>query len=156
MTLYHFGRQLPPAHAAHSKPVIAEIMIRLDNSIRKYKFFRLRERSYKTRPMGKLEAKIDKFLSDNGVNYHRQWPIKLGTRSRRQCRYIVSFYLPEANLMFDMASSESDMNLYDLSRRKELIWRCHEFPRQINAIIPINENMGWREVKKQLSLFIRK
>ena len=131
-------------------------MISLSNSIGKYKFFRLRTKVYKTRPMGKLEAKIDKFLSDNGVNYHRQWPVKLGTQSRRQCRYIVSFYLPEANLMLDMTSSNSDMSLYDLTRRKDLIWRCHEFPRQINAIIPINESLGWRDVKKQLSILIHK
>lgn len=130
-------------------------MERLDSSIRKYKFFRLRQKEYKTRPMGKLEAKIDKFLSENGVKYHRQWPVKLGTRSRKQHRYLVSFYLPEANIMLDMADSDADMSLYDFSRYKELIWRCHEFPRHIGAIIPIDKNLGWREVKKQLKLLIR-
>ena len=125
-------------------------MISLSNSIGKYKFFRLRTKLYKTLPMGKLEAKIDKFLSDNSVNYHRQWPVKLGTRSRRQCRYIVSFYLPEVNLMLDVVSGDSDMSLYGFSRHKELVWRCHEYPRQINA------DLGWRDVKKQLSILIRK
>lgn len=130
-------------------------MISLDNSIRKYKFFRLRTKVYKARPMGKLEAKIDKFLSENDVNYHRQWPVKLGTRGRKQRRYLVSFYLPEVNIMLDMADDDADMSLYDFSRHKELIWRCHEFPRLIGAIIPINKDLGWREVKKQLQLFIR-
>lgn len=130
-------------------------MERLDSSIHKYKFFRLRQKLYKTRPMGKLEAKIDKFLSENGVKYHRQWPVKLGTRGRKQHRYLVSFYLPEANIMLDMVDSDADMSLYDFSRYKELTWRCHEFPRQIGAIIPINKNLGWREVKKQLQLLIR-
>lgn len=106
--------------------------------------------------MGKLEAKIDKFLSENNVNYHRQLPVKLGTPSRKQHRYIVSFYLPETNIMLDMVDDETDMSLYDFSRHVELIWRCHEFPRQISAIIPINKNLGWREVKKQLQLFARK
>lgn len=131
-------------------------MISLDNSIRKYKFFRLRTKEYKARPMGKLEAKIDKFLSENDVNYHRQWPVKLGTRGRKQHRYIVSFYIPEANIMLDMVDDNTDMSLYDFSRHKELIWRCHEFPRLIGAIIPINKDLGWREVKKQLQLFMRK
>ena len=131
-------------------------MISLDNSIRKYKFFRLRTKEYKARPMGKLEAKIDKFLSENDVNYHRQWPVKLGTRCRKQRRYLVSFYLPEANIMLDLVDDDADMSLYDFSRHKELIWRCHEFPRQIGAIIPISKDLGWREVKKQLQLFIRK
>lgn len=131
-------------------------MERLDSSIRKYKFFRLRQKEYKTRPLGKLEAKIDKFLSENGVNYHRQWPVKLGTPSRKQHRYIVSFYLPKTNIMLDMVDDDADMSLYDFSRHVELIWRCHEFPRQISAIIPINKNLGWREVKKQLQLFARK
>lgn len=131
-------------------------MERLDSSIHKYKFFRLRQKVYKTRPMGKLEAKIDKFLSENGVNYHRQWPVKLGTPSRKQYRYIVSFYLPETNIMLDMVDNDADMSLYDYSRHKELVWRCHEFPRQISAIIPINKGLGWREVKKQLQLFARK
>lgn len=131
-------------------------MISLDNSIRKYKFFRLRTKEYKARPMGKLEAKIDKFLSENDVNYHRQWPVKLGTPSRKQYRYIVSFYLPETNIMLDMVDNDADMSLYDYSRHKELVWRCHEFPRQISAIIPINKGLGWREVKKQLQLFARK
>lgn len=131
-------------------------MISLDNSIRKYKFFRLRAKEYKARPMGKLEAKIDKFLSESGVIYHRQWPVKLGTPSRKQYRYLVSFYLPEANIMLDMVDDDADMGLYDFSRHKELIWRCHEFPRQIGAIIPISKDLGWREVKKQLQLFIRK
>lgn len=130
-------------------------MERLDSSIHKYKFFRLRQKVYKTRPMGKLEAKIDKFLSESGVKYHRQWPVKLGTPSRKQYRYLVSFYLPEANIMLDMADSDADMSLYDFSRYKGLIWRCHEFPRQIGAIIPIDKNLGWREVKKQLQLLIR-
>ena len=131
-------------------------MISLDNSIRKYKFFRLRTKEYKARPMGKLEAKIDKFLSENDVNYHRQWPVKLGTRGRKQRRYLVSFYLPEANIMLDLVDDDADMSLYDFSRHKELIWRCHEFPRQIGAIIPISKDLGWREVKKQFQLFIRK
>lgn len=131
-------------------------MISLDNSIRKYKFFRLRTKEYKARPMGKLEAKIDKFLSENDVNYHRQWPVKLGTRGRKQRRYLVSFYLPEANIMLDLVDDDADMSLYDFSRHKELIWRCHEFPQQIGAIIPISKDLGWREVKKQLQLFIRK
>ena len=131
-------------------------MERLDSSIRKYKFFRLRQKLYKTRPMGKLEAKIDKFLSENGVNYHRQWPVKLGTPTRKQHRYIVSFYLPETNIMLDMVDNDTDMSLYDFSRHVELIWRCHEFPRRIDAIIPINKDLGWREVKKQLQLFARK
>lgn len=131
-------------------------MISLDNSIRKYKFFRLRTKEYKARPMGKLEAKIDKFLSENDVNYHRQWPVKLGTRGRKQRRYLVSFYLPEANIMLDMVDDDADMSLYDFSRRKELIWRCHEFPRQIGAIIPINKDLVWRDVKKQLQLFMWK
>lgn len=106
--------------------------------------------------MGKLEAKINKFLSENGVKYHRQWPVKLGTRGRKQHRYIVSFYIPEANIMLDMVDDNTDMSLYDFSRHKELIWRCHEFPRLIGAIIPINKDLGWREVKKQLQLFMRK
>lgn len=131
-------------------------MISLDNSIRKYKFFRLRTKEYKARPMGKLEAKIDKFLSESDVNYHRQWPVKLGTRGRKQHRYIVSFYIPEANIMLDMVDDNTDMSLYDFSRHKELIWRCHEFPRQVGAIIPISKDLGWREVKKQLTLLIRK
>lgn len=131
-------------------------MISLDNSIRKYKFFRLRTKEYKARPMGKLEAKIDKFLSENDVNYHRQWPVKLGTPGRKQHRYIVSFYIPEANIMLDMVDDNTDMSIYDFSRHKELIWRCHEFPRLIGAIIPINKDLGWREVKKQLQLFMRK
>lgn len=131
-------------------------MISLDNSIRKYKFFRLRTKEYKAKPMGKLEAKIDKFLSENDVNYHRQWPVKLGTRGRKQRRYLVSFYLPEANIMLDMVDDDADMSLYDFSRHKELIWRCYKFPRLIGAIIPINKDLGWREVKKQLQLFMRK
>lgn len=131
-------------------------MERLDNSIRKYKFFRLRQKVYKTRPMGKLEAKIDKFLSESGVKYHRQWPVKLGTPSRKQYRYLVSFYLPEANIMLDMTDDDTDMALYDFSRRKELIWRNHDFPHLVGAIIPISKNLGWREVKKQLQLFTRK
>lgn len=131
-------------------------MKRLDRSIRKYKFFRLRQKVYKICPMGKLETKIDKFLSENGVNYHRQWPVKLGTPSRKQHRYLVSFYLPETNIMLDLVDDDADMSLYDFSRHVELIWRCHEFPRRIDAIIPINENLGWREVKKQLQFFIRK
>lgn len=131
-------------------------MERLDSSIRKYKFFRLRQKVYKTRPMGKLEAKIDKFLSESGVKYHRQWPVKLGTPSRKQYRYVVSFYLPEANIMLDMTDDDTDMALYDFSRRKELIWRNHNFPHLVDAIIPISKNLGWREVKKQLQLFMRK
>lgn len=127
----------------------------LDNSIRKYRFFRLRNKEYKTRPMGKLESKIDKFLSESGVKYHRQWPVKLGHPSRKQHRYLVSFYLPETNIMLDMTDSDSDMNLYDFSRRKELIWRNHDFPRRINIILPIDKNLGWREVKKQLQTLIK-
>lgn len=131
-------------------------MERLDSSIRKYKFFRLRQKVYKTRPMGKLEAKIDKFLSESGVKYHRQWPVKLGTPSRKQYRYLVSFYLPEANIMLDMTDCDTDMRLYDFARRKELIWRNHDFPRLISMILPIDKSLGWREVQKQLQLFIRK
>lgn len=131
-------------------------MERLDSSIHKYKFFRLRQKVYKTFPMGKLEAKIDKFFSESGVIYHRKWPVKLGTPSRKQYRYLVSFYLPEANIMLDMVDDDADMSLYDYSRHKELIWRCHEFPRQIGAIIPISKDLGWREVKKQLQLLMRK
>ena len=106
-------------------------------------------------PETELEE-INKFLSENGVKYHRQWPVKLGTRGKKQHRYIVSFYLPEANIMLDMVGDDADMSLYDFSRHKELIWRCHNFPRQIGAIIPISRDLGWREVKKQLQLFIRK
>lgn len=146
----------PHGRVSFIQPVNAETMISLDNSICRYKFFRLRAKVHKTRPMGKLEAKIDKFLSENGVNYHRQWPVKLGARGKKQRRYIVSFYLPEANIMLDMASDDSNMSLYDFCRHKELVWRCREFPRKIGAIIPISEDLGWREVKKQLQLLIRK
>lgn len=130
-------------------------MISLDNSIRKYKFFRIRTKEHKAKPMGKLEAKIDKFLSENNVNYHRQWAVKFGTPGRKQRRFIVSFYLPDANIMLDMADSQSDMSLYDLSRHKELIWRFGNYPHIVNAILPIDESLGWREVKKQLQTMIK-
>lgn len=78
--------------------------------------------------MGKLEAKIDKFLSENGVNYHRQWPVKLGTPSRKQYRYIVSFYLPETNIMLDMVDNDADMSLYDYSRHKNWYGVATNFP----------------------------
>lgn len=130
-------------------------MISLDNSIKKNKFLRLRTKVYKTRPMGRLEAKIDKFLSENNVNYHRKWAVKLGTRGRKQHRYLVSFYLPEANIMLDIVDSEADMSLYDFSRHKELIWRFGNYPRIVNAILPIDESLSWREVKKQLQVMMK-
>lgn len=105
--------------------------------------------------MGELEAKIDKFLSENNVNYHRKWAVKLGSPGRKQRRFIVSFYLPDANIMLDMADSQSDMSLYDLSRHKELIWRFGDYSRRVDAILPIDESMGWREVKKQLRTMIK-
>lgn len=105
--------------------------------------------------MGRLETKIDKFLSENNVNYHRKWAVKLGTPGRKQQRFIVSFYLPGANIMLDMTDSQSNMSLYDFSRHKELVWRFGDYPQIVNAILPIDESLGWREVKKQLQLMIK-
>lgn len=131
-------------------------MISLDNSIRKYEFLRLRKKDFKLRPMGKLEAKIDKFLSDSGVEYHRQWPIKLGAKAKKPHRYIVSFYIPSVNFALDMVKDDVDTSLYDVSRRKSSIWSYNDHPHLISAILPIDESMGWRDVKKQLQIFIGK
>lgn len=41
--------------------------------------------------MGKLEAKIDKFLSENNVNYHRQWAVfALMKRARLRKRNLTA------------------------------------------------------------------
>lgn len=128
----------------------------IDNSIRKYTFLRLRTKVYKKCPMGKLESKIDKFLSENGVKYHRKWAVKLGNAGKKQRRFIVSFYLPDFNLMLDMTDNQSDMSLYDFSRHKELIWRFGDYPHIVNLILPIDVNLGWMDVKKQLQTLISK
>lgn len=138
------------------KPSNSQTMISLENSIKRNEFLRLRSKVYKSLPMGRLEAKIDKFLTENNVNYHRKWAVKLGKPGKKQRRFIVSFYLPDANIMLDMTDGESDMSLYDLFRHKELIWRFADYPHIVNAILPVDESMGWRVVKKQLQLLIRK
>lgn len=139
----------------HPKPITLNTMEYLDNSIRKYKFLKLRQKVYKAQPMGKLEAKIDKFLSETNVNYHRKWAVKLGTPGKKQRRFIASFYLPDVNIMLDMADNQSNMSLYDFTRHKELIWRFGNYPHIVNAILPIDESLSWREVKKQLQVIIK-
>lgn len=145
------GNSLLPA-----KPTLHDSMEYLDNSIKRRSFLRLRSNVYKPLPMGKLDTKIDKFLAENNVNYHRKWAVKLSSPGRKQRRFIVSFYLPEANIMLDMADDPTDMSLYDLCRHKELVWRFGDYPHAVDAILPVDKNQSWREVKKQLQLLIQK
>lgn len=128
-------------------------MFPIKHSLNRKEFFKLRERKCKTKALGKLESKIAEFLSKNQIEYHRQWPIKIG-RVKKQKRYVVSFYLPEKRLVLDMTAGESDIILYEPSRRKTLIWCYKSLDKAINAIIPIDENLGWREVKKQLRVLV--
>lgn len=125
-------------------------MERLENSLRCKEAFKLRKTVYKQRPMGKLETKIAEFLVKSGVAHHRRWPIKLG-KDKPAKRYIVSFYLPKQNIALDMVEDGYDESLYAVHRRKVSIWSFGSYPRPIAAIIPVNVNLGWREVKKQLA-----
>lgn len=131
-------------------------MIQVDNQLRKNAMFRYRENNLKALPMSKLEKKIDKFLQESGIKYHRQWIIKMGCRKRMQKRYAVSFYLPTAGIALDMVNAQTDMSLYDFTRHIELFWyyAIREYKPRLDAIIPIDEDLSFREVKKQLQIFI--
>lgn len=131
-------------------------MRKIDNRVHKYEFIRRREKEYLRRPMGKLEAKINQFFQTEGVCYHRQWLFKLGSRDKRQTRYLATFYLPEQRIILDVLdTTQADMSLYDYHRHKELVWGFGDQPQALAAVIPIDENLNWREVKKQLKVIVQ-
>lgn len=125
-------------------------MIEIDKSLSCKGFFKYREEVLKTQKMGKLESKIDKFLSENKVKYHRQFIVRIGNRNKK--RYAVSFYLSDKHIFLDMVDDNADMSLYDPNRALKMIFSNIESK---PMILPINENLSWRDVKKQLSMLIK-
>lgn len=125
-------------------------MIEIDKSFSCRDFFKYREEVLKLKKLGKLESKIDKFLAKNGVKYHRQFIVRIGLRHRK--RYAVSFYLSKHHIFLDMVDDNADMSLYDPSRAIKMIFSNIESK---PMIFPINENLPWRDVKKQLSMLIK-
>ena len=129
-------------------------MIPVDKSLKCRKLFAYRDEVLKQLPMGKLEQKIDKFLADNGVKYHRRWFIKLGSNTRNKKRFAVSFFLCDSHIALDMVNDDSPMEYYDMERTKKVLLDYDSKQTRLDVIIPINENLSWREVKKQLQIFI--
>lgn len=124
-------------------------MIPLTNEYKRQKdFFKWREDVLKKMPMSKLEKSMEKFFIDNKINYHRQFPIRLG-RKRHTKRYAVSFWCSKHHLIFDLYNEGDDMSRY-VNRRITILFKPHN-PKV--TIIPIPADMLWRDVKRDLKRF---
>lgn len=67
--------------------------------------------------------------------------------------FVVSFYLREQNIILDMVDNTDDLNspLYNAERSVRLLYSQLT---KMNLTLPILSDMGWREVKKNLTALL--
>lgn len=124
-------------------------MIEIDSQMSQEELFKYREEVLKAKKMGKLEKQIDKFLTEQGVKYHRQFPVKIGKRAPK--RYAASFWLQDKGIILDLYTEGADMTVYDVGRKVRL---PHHKWAKIKFIAPIKADSLWRDVKKDLVTLI--
>lgn len=123
-------------------------MLKLTNEIKKrQQFFEWRENVLKKKPMTELEKNMAKLFEDNGIKFHRSFPIIIGRKHPQ--RYAVSFWCPERGIIFDLYEDGDDMSVYRQNRHVKILFHSSI---KVSAIIPIPIEMSWREVKKQLKM----
>ena len=122
-------------------------MIEIEKINDKDKLFKFREEELKTRPMKLLERKINKFLVENDIKFHRQFPIRMGRKKKNRKWYSVSFWLPKYNLALDMVGDDMDKFLYEDRRNKAILFQ--QFG-SLDKIIPINRKTRWEDCEKKL------
>ena len=125
-------------------------MIEIDKTLDAKSLFEYRENTLKAKKMGRLEAHIDKFLTERGVKFHRQFPIRIGCKHPK--RYAVSFWLQDKGIILDMVGIDDDMNLYEPGRHVDVLY--HPWAK-IKAIVPIDKKLMWVNIKKELVMLIQ-
>lgn len=114
-------------------------------------FWRKREEVYKAEKMTPLEKKIDKFLTENNIKHHRCFPVRVGNKNNKnRFRGLCSTYLPVQNIILDVPTGIEPERTYEMGRALAILYH----KTKVNAMLPIDEDCPWREVKKQLKILL--
>lgn len=126
-------------------------MREFDKTLKRPDFWVKREEVYKSEKMKPLEKKIDKFLAENNVKYHRCFPVRLGSKHNKDRFYgLCSFYLPDQKMILDVPTGIEDEHTYDNTRP---IYILHHGI-TAESMFPIDEDCPWRDVKTQLKILL--
>lgn len=122
-----------------------------DNTLKYSEFWKQREDVYKAEKMKPIEKKIDNFLAENAIKYHRCFPVRVGGRNNKDKSFgLCSFYLPQQNIILDVPTGAETERTYDVTLPVFIQYHSTK----VNAIFPIDEDCPWREIKKQLKILL--
>lgn len=127
-------------------------MKEFDKTLKYSKFWEQRENVYKPEKMNPIEKKIDKFLAENNIKYHRCFPIRIGVKNSKNKFYgLCSFYLPAQNMILDIPTGIEDENTYGSTMP---VFIHYYQGIMVKNIFPIDKDYPWRDVKKQLKILL--